>query len=710
MESTLRIKHVQINLACTSAKQLSVAEHTLKQLLDRDIVPRLGNFLSGLPDNASPLHIPQLVLPLGEFSLADFSRVFLRAFETAWVQHFDALALDSRSDLQEQSDRQGSALEVLPEPEAFVRYFKSMLESGLREQPFSPDLLVNIHQQTEYWKKQFFQIIGNPVTRSQMIRGLDDDALLIIFTVLTGGGHAELGQRYPEVFNSNNATEKKHAKTVHHTAIRLSHWEKMLDSLSLTDLARDDSKHSQNIEHTVENSVALFIPTHYLQQWQNWRERLKQLTHLLPLIYQDKAGLPLRRKEFLTQWKGLEKRVHFSHQVPSELPEETPRSLGSKVDVEPFRQALRELHRSVVQCIRGCLQRNQSHVDDLLCSFQEPVKDLTKNQRDGIQANLVMPESMQSFQHELRRMETVLARLADGFEFGLHHNTNLAAQCQHSASADGELAERQQLVLSLNSLTRLCQPHQAQSQSGKNGTETRSPIINNTNTLTSNIESKTEQKKKKKKKKTKISKKTVLADASGLSQQRLISPHSNLPSSDKQAPLITPRKAPIKASTNISNAGLVIIAPFIHRLFSNLQWTHEQGFVSTALQQRGALLLEYLASGETDFTDCDLRLNHVLCGLNEKTPPWPRSLHLTEFELTRCNQLLNAIITYWKNPLVTDQKNLRGLYLQRSGELDHCLLQPQAEPQDALLSQLSWGVEHIKLPWMPDLLAINWRQ
>ena len=64
--------------------------------------------------------------------------------------------------------------------------------------------------------------------------------------------------------------------------------------------------------------------------------------------------------------------------------------------------------------------------------------------------------------------------------------------------------------------------------------------------------------------------------------------------------------------------------------------------------------------------------------------------------------------------IIPDSKNkiLKG-FLQRSGKLfskdDKLYLQVEQSAIDILLDHLPWNLSVIKLPWMPDILRVEWR-
>ena len=73
--------------------------------------------------------------------------------------------------------------------------------------------------------------------------------------------------------------------------------------------------------------------------------------------------------------------------------------------------------------------------------------------------------------------------------------------------------------------------------------------------------------------------------------------------------------------SNVHNAGMVIIAPYIQRLFSILELTKNNAFVDeNAAQQSAVHLLQYVVTGETSTPEYQLALNKLLCGIHGGLP------------------------------------------------------------------------------------------
>jgi len=165
-------------------------------------------------------------------------------------------------------------------------------------------------------------------------------------------------------------------------------------------------------------------------------------------------------------------------------------------------------------------------------------------------------------------------------------------------------------------------------------------------------------------------------------------------------------------ASNIHNAGLVIIAPYIQRLFNLLSITKDGQFVSDEALQRAVHLLQYVVTGQEATPEYQLAFNKLLCGIHGGLPI-VRGIHVTEQEKDTIEQMLKGVITHWAAIGSTSISGLRETFLQREGNL---YFQDEAWhlkiPQgtfDMLLDRLPWSFSLIKFPWMSAPLHVTWR-
>ena len=161
----------------------------------------------------------------------------------------------------------------------------------------------------------------------------------------------------------------------------------------------------------------------------------------------------------------------------------------------------------------------------------------------------------------------------------------------------------------------------------------------------------------------------------------------------------------------INNAGLVLLHPFLEVLFEHLGLTLQDKWIDSSSHQKAVLVSEFLVTGSTDFEEFNLVLNKILCGID------PDEIVVTEMrpenEITsECEDLLNEVITHWKALKNTSIDGLRETFLQRNGKLSKVengwLLQVEQKTVDVLISSLPWGFGIVKLPWMNEMVFVEW--
>lgn len=166
----------------------------------------------------------------------------------------------------------------------------------------------------------------------------------------------------------------------------------------------------------------------------------------------------------------------------------------------------------------------------------------------------------------------------------------------------------------------------------------------------------------------------------------------------------------------LRSAGLVLLHPYLPRLFSVLGWLaadHRPGdpFPWAALP-RAAALLNWLATGRDEPYEFELGTAKLLLGLRpDDALPVAAGL-LGTAEREEGAALLGAVVAHWSALGKTSLDGLRVAFLQRGGLLypaaDGWLLRPQAETYDLLLDRLPWGISIVRLPWMRHSLHTQW--
>lgn len=191
------------------------------------------------------------------------------------------------------------------------------------------------------------------------------------------------------------------------------------------------------------------------------------------------------------------------------------------------------------------------------------------------------------------------------------------------------------------------------------------------------------------------------------------------PAEIKQHKNTTEKKSNMKELVNediqtsyISNAGLILLAPFLPRLFCVLELTENNAFKSQEAQIRATCILQYIVLGQTEFPDFDLLLNKLLTGLGIEEPI-PLHVELSAKEIDTINQMLQSVLQHWTKLKNTSVNGLREAFLQRDGKLeereDNYMLTVEEKAFDMLLDSLPWSFRMTKFSWMEKSIQVKWR-
>lgn len=173
-------------------------------------------------------------------------------------------------------------------------------------------------------------------------------------------------------------------------------------------------------------------------------------------------------------------------------------------------------------------------------------------------------------------------------------------------------------------------------------------------------------------------------------------------------------KIPDSTGIMIENAGLVLLSPYLQRLFSMLKLTEGIRFVNADAQIKAIFLLqELLCDKRTEYSEQELFLNKLLTGYANSSAPLPLSVPLSESEKSICSSLLEGCKANWSVLKNTQVDSFCEAFLRRNGKLekkeDHWLLRVEEKPYDLLLDKLPWNYTPVKFPWMEEIIHVQWR-
>lgn len=161
----------------------------------------------------------------------------------------------------------------------------------------------------------------------------------------------------------------------------------------------------------------------------------------------------------------------------------------------------------------------------------------------------------------------------------------------------------------------------------------------------------------------------------------------------------------------IEGVGLVLLHPFLQELFRDRNLWEERQWRSEKSIQYALHILAYLVYGEESVKEHQLLMQKILVGMEPDTL-LHFNISLQEQDKQACIELLEAVIGHWKALRNTSPQGLRSNFLQRNGKVEirdnEYMLYIENKAEDILLSHLPWGYGIIKLPWMRQILKVNW--
>ncbi|NUQ23496.1 MAG: hypothetical protein HUU34_06065 [Saprospiraceae bacterium] len=179
----------------------------------------------------------------------------------------------------------------------------------------------------------------------------------------------------------------------------------------------------------------------------------------------------------------------------------------------------------------------------------------------------------------------------------------------------------------------------------------------------------------------------------------------------RSEPLRSPQADEDLQANYIQNAGVVLLHPYLSRLFKHLELTTDAVFRDESSRQQAVFLLHYLATGEAQAPEYQLVLPKFLCGMPLDLP-LDHALALSPEAMAEADTLLQAVIDNWGVLGKTSPDGLRQGFLQRAGILEQqsagWQLRIERHTLDILLDRLPWNLRIVKLPWMPELLRVAW--
>ncbi len=166
----------------------------------------------------------------------------------------------------------------------------------------------------------------------------------------------------------------------------------------------------------------------------------------------------------------------------------------------------------------------------------------------------------------------------------------------------------------------------------------------------------------------------------------------------------------------VADAGLVLLATYSQMLFARLGLLDDRRMRDSEASSRAVRCLAWLVHGHDKASEPECVLAKLLCGM-QLAEPLVGDATLDESTRQLLDGLLGAVIANWTALGATSPTGLRETFLQREGRLTrerneagfHWRLVVKPGPFDMLLDRLPWSFSTIKLPWMGEVLHVDWR-
>lgn len=162
----------------------------------------------------------------------------------------------------------------------------------------------------------------------------------------------------------------------------------------------------------------------------------------------------------------------------------------------------------------------------------------------------------------------------------------------------------------------------------------------------------------------------------------------------------------------ISNAGIVLVWPFLPRFFNNLGYLEKGQFKGREFQERAVHVLQYLADARENVPEYTLMLNKLMCGMEVKEAI-KKEVVLTEQEKHECEVLLKTVIVQWDAVKNTPVDAFRQSFFQREGALflknGKWNLNVERKAYDVILKTLPWGLSLVRFSWSENVIYLEWK-
>ncbi|KAB2918921.1 MAG: hypothetical protein F9K23_01925 [Bacteroidetes bacterium] len=180
---------------------------------------------------------------------------------------------------------------------------------------------------------------------------------------------------------------------------------------------------------------------------------------------------------------------------------------------------------------------------------------------------------------------------------------------------------------------------------------------------------------------------------------------------DKVSADAKPNNKTFTEGIRVQNSGLVLIWPYLGRLFETTGYLTDGVFTDVAAQHKAVLLLHYLVYKQLPEDESLLVLAKILCGMHPAETVSVKGEIDEKWDEIR-TELWNAVRNNWDKLKNTSIEGLIESFVIREGILKSApatwQLTVERKTIDVLMSSLPWPISVIKLKWSKELLTVAW--
>ncbi|MBI3234348.1 MAG: hypothetical protein HYZ42_09955 [Bacteroidetes bacterium] len=159
----------------------------------------------------------------------------------------------------------------------------------------------------------------------------------------------------------------------------------------------------------------------------------------------------------------------------------------------------------------------------------------------------------------------------------------------------------------------------------------------------------------------------------------------------------------------VDNAGLVLLHPFLKHFFNGIGLLDENNNITDKVL--ATHVLHYIATGNEHDFEQTMLLEKYLVGL-DPFESIPREIAISEAIKTETEKLFAAIRENWTPMKSSSIVAIRETFIQRQGKLINESPNPrlvvERKTVDILLNQLNWTISIIRLPWLDEIIFVEW--